>query len=76
MTTGLPPDQEPVIQDVRCLCRRLYRVFTGEDYQLRLAKKEALEAGAIFIDTRVTPFFECRCGEQLDFAPVASSMIQ
>jgi hypothetical protein len=73
---GMPPYPEPVIQDVRCVCGRLYRVFTGEDYQLRLAKKEAREVGAIFIDARVTPFFPCRCGEILDFTPDTSVMIQ
>jgi hypothetical protein len=76
MITRPPAYKAPVIEDVRCLCRRFYRIFSGEDYQLLLALKEALEAGAIFMDARTTPFFECECGQVLDFAPECSLTIQ
>jgi hypothetical protein len=77
MITGLPPYREPITEDVRCVCRAYYRVFTGnEDHQAKFAQKEALELGARFVDARVEPFVICSCGQTLDFAPEASLMIQ
>jgi hypothetical protein len=74
--TGLPAYKPPVVESVHCYCRRFYRVFTGEQYQLKLAQKEAGEMGARFVDARVEPFVTCACGQVLDFAPEASLMIQ
>jgi hypothetical protein len=77
MITGLPPYREPIIQDVRCVCRRFYRVFSGsEDYQARFAKGEAEQMGARFVDARVEPFVICACGQILDIALETSMMIQ
>lgn len=68
MITGLPPYTPPVVESVFCYCRAHYRVFVGvEDYQARFAEKEAQELGAVFVDVRVTPFYQC--GQVLDFAP-------
>jgi hypothetical protein len=75
MITGLPAYRPPVVEDVRCVCRAYYRVFTGEDYQLRLVEKEALELGARFVDAKREPFVTCACGQVLDFAPEASLMV-
>jgi hypothetical protein len=41
-----------------------------------LQKQQAQEMGAIFVDARLTPFFECECGQVLDFCPEASLTIQ
>jgi hypothetical protein len=76
MITGLPPYREPIVQDVRCVCRAYYRVFTGcEDYQAKFAKGEAEQMGARFVDARREPFVTCACGQVLDFAPEASLMV-
>lgn len=77
MTTGLPAYKLPVVEDVYCLCRRVYRVYVGsEDYQANFAEKIAQEIGAIFIDARATPFYLCECGQALDFTTDSSLMIQ
>ncbi len=77
MITGLPPYCEPIVQDVRCYCRRFYRVYIGsEDYQARFAEKIAVELGARFVDARREPFLTCACGQALDFTPECSLMIQ
>jgi hypothetical protein len=39
-----------------------------EDYRAKFAEKEAQELNAIFVDVRVTPFYQCECGQALDFA--------
>ena len=77
MIIGLPAYQPPVVESVYCYCRRFYRVFVGnEDYQARFAEKEAAEMGATFIDARQTPFYECTCGQCLDFAIESTFTIQ
>jgi hypothetical protein len=77
MITGLPPHIPPVVEGVRCDCARYYRVYVGcHDYQSRMAEKEAEDIGAVFIDARRVPFYQCPCGRQLDFAPEASLMVQ
>jgi hypothetical protein len=77
MITGLPPYREPITQNVRCVCRAYYRVYVGsEDYQAKFAEKIAQEIGAIFIDARATPFYQCECGQVLDFTTEASVLIQ
>jgi hypothetical protein len=69
MITGLPPYTPPFVESVYCYCRAHYRVFVGcEDYQARFAEKEAQEMGAVFVDARRTPFYQCECGQVLDFA--------
>jgi len=77
MITGLPIYKPPIVESVFCYCRAYYRVFVGvEDYQARFAEKEAAELGAIFIDSRWTPFYQCSCGEVLDFAPECVLTVQ
>ncbi len=77
MITGLPTYRPPVVEDVHCHCRRVYRVYVGsEDYQAKFAEKEAIEIGARFVDARHEPFVTCSCGQVLDFAPEVSLMIQ
>jgi len=77
MITGLPAYQPPVVESVYFYCRVHYRVFVGiEDYQARFAEKEAQEMGATFIDARITPFYECECGQVLDFAPEGFLTVQ
>jgi hypothetical protein len=46
------------------------------DYQAREAEQQAEELGAVFVDARLTPFFQCACGQMLDFCPEASLTIQ
>lgn len=77
MITGLPSYRPPVVEPVRCVCRRFYRVYVGaDDYESSLAEREALKVGAVFVDARRSPWFVCECGQSLDFAPEASMMIQ
>jgi hypothetical protein len=77
MITGLPAYRAPALEPVRCHCRSFLLVFTGSmDCQAREAKQKAEEMGAIFIDARVTPFYQCKCGQLLDFMPESTSMIQ
>jgi hypothetical protein len=69
MITVLPPYTPPVVESVYCYCRAHYQVFVGvEVYQARFAEKEAKEMGAVFVDARRTPFYQCECGQVLDFA--------
>lgn len=76
MITGLPAYRPPVVEDVYCHCRRVYRVYVGsEDYQAKFAKGQAQEIGAIFIDARAAPFYQCECGQALDFTTEASLMV-
>jgi hypothetical protein len=73
----LPQYKDANVRGVHCHCRKYYRVFTGsEDAQARLAEQQAIRMRAIFIDARVTPFYQCKCGEVLDFMPEGSTMIQ
>jgi hypothetical protein len=77
MITSLPAYRPPTAEDVHCYCRRVYCVNLGvEDYQARFAEKVAQEIGAIFIDSRVTPFVTCAFGQSLDFAPECSLLVQ
>jgi hypothetical protein len=77
MITGLPQYRPPLAKPVQCHCRSFFLVFTGSiDCQAREAKRTAEEMGAIFIDARETPFYQCGCGQILDFLPEASLMIQ
>jgi hypothetical protein len=77
MITGLPSYKPPTVEDVHCYCRRVYRVYVGcEDYQANFAERIAQEIGAIFIDARATPFYQCECGQALDFTTETTLMIQ
>jgi hypothetical protein len=77
MITGLPAYRPPVVEDVYCHCRRFYRVYVGsEEHRACFAEKIAQDIGAIFIDARSTPFYQCECGQSLDFTLEASLMIQ
>jgi hypothetical protein len=60
MITGLPAYKPPVAEPVRCYCRSFFFVFTGErDSQAREAERKAQEMGAVFVDARLTPFYQC-----------------
>ena len=77
MITGLPAYKPPIAESVRCYCRSFFFVFTGEmDSQAREAEQKAQEMGAVFVDARLTPFYQCECGQVLDFCPEASLTIQ
>jgi hypothetical protein len=77
MITGLPAYKPPIAQPVRCYCRSLYFVFTGElDSQAEKAQQTAQQMGARFVDARLTPFYQSECGQMLDFAPEHSMLIQ
>jgi len=39
------------------------------------AKQRAEEMKAIFVDSRVTPFMQCSCGQALDFTSDDSLMV-
>jgi hypothetical protein len=65
-----------VVEDVRCICRARFRVFTGcEDHQAQFAEREAAQLGAVFVDARRTPFMICECGRALDFSLESSLMV-
>ena len=76
--TGIPPYTTPTEQTLRCLCGRFYlvRLAPGEDRGLDQTRDRADELGAIFIDTRSTPFMNCDCGQMLDFTSEASAFVQ
>jgi hypothetical protein len=77
MTTGIPAYKPPVAESVRCHCRKFYFVFTGEsNSQAAKARQIAEDIGATFIDARLTPFFECICGQVLDFCQESSLTVQ
>ena len=63
---------------MRCLCLRYYIVVTerGDESARKRARDKAESMGAIYIDVRACPFMICSCGQQLDFIPEASLMIQ
>jgi hypothetical protein len=76
MITGLPAYRPPVVESVRCYCGKFYHVYVGsEDYQAQFAEKATEKLGAIFIDARLTPFYQCECGQVLDFSPETSLML-
>jgi hypothetical protein len=58
----------PAVMVVRCKCSLRYIVLTGvADAGAELVRREAEWRGAVFVDARVTPFLNCRCGQPLDF---------
>lgn len=69
----------PIEYTVRCLCARRYLVFTGMgqivgDSRAR-AKQRAEEMKATFVDSRVTLFLQCSCGQVFDFMPNPSLIV-
>ena len=61
----------PIEYSLRCSCARRYLIFTGMgrivgNAEVR-AKLRAEEMKATFVDSRVTPFMQCSCGQLLDF---------
>jgi hypothetical protein len=76
MITGLPPLVAPVEQSLRCVCGLRYVVFIGgsdfEQEACEAAKDRAQAMGAQFVDTRIVPFMQCRCGILLDFTTMDS----
>ena len=77
MITGFPVYVPPVAEPVRCYCKSFFLVYVGiSDYQAAEVRRQAEDMGAVFIDSRHTPFYRCECGQVLDFAPEANCMIQ
>jgi hypothetical protein len=76
MITGLPPLVAPIEQSLRCVCGLRYVVFIGgSDFDraaCEAAKGRAQAMGAQFVDARIIPFMQCRCGALLDFTTMDS----
>ena len=73
---GLPPLVTPVEQSLRCSCGLRYVVFTGgcdfDQAACEAAKGRAQAMGAQFVDAKIVPFMQCRCGALLDFTAMDS----
>ena len=71
MITGLPPLVAPIEQSIRCVCGLRYIVFTGgsdfDQAACEAAKGRAQAMNAQFVDARIVPFMQCRCGALIDF---------
>ena len=69
--TGLPTYKPPIEQSLRCVCGLRYVVFTGgcdfDQAACEAARDRASQMNAQFVDTRIVPFMQCRCGALLDF---------
>ena len=76
MITGLPDYLAPIEQSIRCVCGLRYVVFIGgSDFDraaCEAAKDRAQAMGAQFVDARIVPFMQCRCGALLDFTSMDS----
>jgi hypothetical protein len=76
MITGLPPLVAPTEQSVRCVCGLRYVVFIGgcdfDQAACEAARDRAAQMNAQFVDARIVPFIQCRCGVLLDFATMDS----
>ena len=74
--TGLPDYSLPIEQSIRCVCGLRYVVFIGgSDFDQRAseaAKGRAQAMNAQFVDGRVVPFMQCRCGVLLNFTTMDS----
>ena len=68
---GIPDYRPPIEQSLRCLCGLRYVVFTGgsafDSAACEAAKGRAQGMDAQFIDARIVPFMQCRCGASIDF---------
>ena len=71
MITGLPPLDAPIEQSLRCVCGLRYVVFIGgsdfDDQARDAARDRASQMNAQFVDARIVPFTQCRCGALIDF---------
>ena len=71
MITGLPPHVAPNEQSIRCVCGLRYVAFIGggdfDQAACEAAKGRAQAMGARFVDARIVPFMQCRCGALIDF---------
>lgn len=77
MITGIPAYKSPIEQSLRCLCGLRYLVLMSDsigDAEGR-ARSLAELIRARFIDSRVTPFLLCECGQFLDFVEEGSSTL-
>jgi len=76
MITGLPPLVAPIEQGIRCVCGLRYVVFTGgsdfDQAACEAARDRASLMNAQFVDARIVPFMQCRCGVLLDFTTMDS----
>lgn len=76
MITGLPDYRAPIEQSLRCVCGLRYVVFTGgSDFDKAAcdaARDRASQMNAQFVDARIVPFMQCRCGALLDFTAMDS----
>ena len=76
MITGLPDYSAPIEQSLRCVCGLRYVVFIGgSDFDraaCEAARDRASQMNAQFVDARIVPFMQCRCGALLDFTTMES----
>jgi hypothetical protein len=70
--TGPPPYKPPIEQSVRCVCGLRYVVFIGGSDFDQAARDRASQMNAQFVDARIIPFMQCRCGALLDFTSMDS----
>ena len=71
MVTGIPDYTSPIEQSIRCVCGLRYVAFTGgcdfDGAACDAARHSASQMNAQFVDARIVPFMQCRCGALLDF---------
>ena len=71
MITGTPDYKSPIEQSIRCACGLRYLVFTGgsdfDQAACDAARVRAQAMDAQFVDARIVPFMQCRCGALIDF---------
>jgi hypothetical protein len=76
---SIPPYSSPVEQHVRCLCRKYYVVCVASALisaeASRVIERRANAMGATFVDSRLTPWLGCECGQLLDFTPEGSALV-
>ena len=76
MITGLPPLVAPIEQSLRCVCGQRYVIFIGgsdfDQAACAAARDRASQMNAQFVDARIVPFMQCRCGALLDFTTMDS----
>ena len=76
MISGIPEYKSPIEQSIRCACGLRYVVFTGgsdfDQAACEAARDRASQMNAEFVDARIVPFIQCRCGALLDFATMDS----
>jgi hypothetical protein len=76
MITGLPPLVAPIEQSIRCVYGLRYVVFIGgsdfDQAACEAARDRASQMNAQFVDARIVPFMQCRCGDLLDFTAMDS----